>query len=131
HNGNLTNAEKLQEELFNEDFRHINTGSDSEVILNVLAHELQNICKDKLTPADIFAAISNLHKRCRGGYAVIAMIAGFGVVAFRDPHGIRPLIYGKRETTQGTEIMVASESVALTSQGFAIVDDVGPGEAII
>ncbi|MCS5711735.1 amidophosphoribosyltransferase [Candidatus Berkiella aquae] len=131
HNGNLTNAQKLQEELFNEDFRHINTGSDSEVILNVLAHELQSICKDKLTPADIFAAISNLHKRCRGGYAVIAMIAGFGVVAFRDPHGIRPLIYGKRETTQGTEIMVASESVALTSQGFSIVDDVGPGEAII
>ncbi len=131
HNGNLTNAEKLQEELFNEDFRHINTGSDSEVILNVLAHELQSICQNKLTHADIFAAISNLHKRCRGGYAVIAMIAGFGVVAFRDPHGIRPLIYGSRQTTDGTEIMVASESVALTSQGFAIIDDVGPGEAIL
>lgn len=131
HNGNLTNAEKLQEELFNEDFRHINTSSDSEVILNVLAHELQSICQNKLTHADIFAAISNLHKRCRGGYAVIAMIAGFGVVAFRDPHGIRPLIYGSRQTDQGAEIMVASESVALTSQGFAIIDDVGPGEAVL
>lgn len=131
HNGNLTNAQALQQELFNDDFRHINTGSDSEVILNVLAHELQRICKNKLTTADIFAAVSNLHKRCRGGYAVIAMIAGFGIVAFRDPHGIRPLIYGKRQTELGTEMMVASESVALTSQGFAIVDDVGPGEAIV
>ncbi len=131
HNGNLTNAEELQEQLFNDDFRHINTGSDSEVILNVLAHELQRICKTKLTTDDIFAAVSNLHKRCRGGYAVIAMIAGFGIVAFRDPHGIRPLIFGKRQAELGTEIMVASESVALTSQGFAIVDDVGPGEAIL
>ena len=131
HNGNLTNAEELQVQLFNDDFRHINTGSDSEVILNVLAHELQRICKTKLTTADIFAAVSNLHKRCRGGYAVIAMIAGFGIVAFRDPHGIRQLIFGKRQTELGTEMMVASESVALTSQGFAIVDDVGPGEAIL
>lgn len=131
HNGNLTNAETLQQELFNDDFRHINTSSDSEVILNILAHELQRVCKVKLTTDDIFTAIGNLHKRCRGGYAVVAMIAGFGMVAFRDPHGIRPLIFGKRETELGTEIMVASESVALTSQGFAIVDDVGPSEAII
>jgi amidophosphoribosyltransferase len=131
HNGNLTNAEELQAQLFNDDFRHINTGSDSEVILNVLAHELQRICKTKLTTDDIFAAVSNLHKRCRGGYAVIAMIAGFGIVAFRDPHGIRPLIFGQRQVELGTEMMVASESVALTSQGFAIVDDVGPGEAIL
>lgn len=131
HNGNLTNASELQHELVNQDFRHINTSSDSEIILNILAHELQRICKTKLTIDDIFTAISNLHKRCRGGYAVIAMIVGFGMVAFRDPHGIRPLIYGKRQTEDGVEIMVASESVALTSQGFSIIDDVGPGEAVL
>lgn len=130
HNGNLTNAKELQQALFHEDLRHMNTGSDSEVILNIFAHELQQIGHLKLTPEDIFKAINGVHARCRGGYAVVAMIAGIGIVAFRDPFGIRPLIFGKRVVEDHTEFMVASESVALTSQGFSIIDDVGPGEAI-
>lgn len=130
HNGNLTNAKELQQALFHEDLRHMNTGSDSEVILNIFAHELQQIGHLKLTQEDIFKAIKGVHARCRGGYAVVAMIAGIGIVAFRDPFGIRPLIFGKRVAEDHTEFMVASESVALTSQGFSIIDDVGPGEAI-
>ncbi len=131
HNGNLTNADELQNELFHDDLRHINTGSDSEVILNIFAHELQRTSHLKVTKEDIFKAVSGVHHRCRGGYAVVAMIVGVGVLAFRDPFGIRPLIYGKKESPNGTEVMVASESVALTSQGFSILDDVGPGEAIL
>ncbi len=131
HNGNLTNADELQNELFHDDLRHINTGSDSEVILNIFAHELQQSSHLKVTKEDIFKAVSGVHRRCRGGYAVVAMIVGVGVLAFRDPFGIRPLIYGKKESPNGTEVMVASESVALTSQGFSILDDVGPGEAIL
>ncbi|MFI4937053.1 MAG: amidophosphoribosyltransferase [Candidatus Berkiellales bacterium] len=130
HNGNLTNAEELKEKLFREDLRHINTDSDSEIILNIFAHELQRYCGETLTKEAVFKAISGVHRRCRGGYAVVALIAGEGMVAFRDPFGIRPLIYGVRETDRGKEVMVASESVALTSQGFTIVSDVAPGEAL-
>lgn len=130
HNGNLTNAHELQEALFRDDLRHINTGSDSEVILNVFAHELQQHSHPKATKEEIFKAVSKVHQRCRGGYAVVSLIAGIGLVAFRDPHGIRPLIFGERQTEHGREVMVASESVALTSQDFTIIDDVRPGEAI-
>lgn len=130
HNGNLTNSEQLKEELFHADLRHINTNSDSEVMLNVLAHELQRVCHGKPTKEALFKAIAEVHKRCRGGYAVVAMIVGLGVVAFRDPFGIRPLIFGEKTTHLGKEIMVASESVALTSLGFSIIDDIAPGEAV-
>ena len=130
HNGNLTNATYLADALSHEDLRHINTHSDSEVLLNIFAHELAQVCRYKLIKEDLFAAISAVHKRCRGSYAVVAIIAGYGLVAFRDPFGIRPLIFGKRETDRGLEVMVASESVALTSQGFTIIDNVQPGEAI-
>jgi len=130
HNGNLTNVDELREELFREDLRHINTSSDSEVLLNVLAHELQAIGKMRLSPEDVFRAVSAVHRRCRGAYAVVAMIEGFGILAFRDPYGIRPLVYGRRETDQGAEHIVASESVALDVIGFDLVRDVGPGEAV-
>ncbi|MDL1866121.1 amidophosphoribosyltransferase, partial [Betaproteobacteria bacterium PRO4] len=114
HNGNLTNAETLNQELFLSDRRHVNTRSDSEVLLNVLAHELQERTTGyQLDPAEIFSAVAGVHERCQGAYAVIAMIAGYGLLAFRDPHGIRPLVFGSVETDAGTEYMVASESVAL------------------
>lgn len=130
HNGNLTNSDKLSEDLFKTDLRHVNTDSDSEVLLNVFAHELQ--LQGKLVPAaeDIFAAISGVHNRVLGGYAVVALIANYGLVAFRDPNGIRPLVYGKRQSEEGVEYMVASESVALNVLGFELIDDVAPGEAI-
>lgn len=131
HNGNVTNADELKQDLFEEDRRHINTSSDSEVLLNVFAHELQRYATGKLTPDDIFYAVANLYRRVKGGYAVVSMIAGKGIVAFRDPTGIRPLVYGKRVTEQGElEYMVASESVALEGNGFELVRDVEPGEAI-
>ncbi len=131
HNGNLTNTEQLQEDLFRQDLRHVNTGSDSEVLLNVLAHELHGAVKNlRLTPDVVFAAVSGVHRRCKGAYAVVAMIAGFGLVAFRDPYGIRPLVIGRQETEAGTEWLVASESVALDAMGFKVERDVAPGEAI-
>ena len=131
HNGNLTNTEQLKKELYRQDMRHVNTNSDSEVLLNVLAHELQeNASSYKLDPATIFAAVSGVHRRCRGAYAVVAMIAGYGLLAFRDPYGIRPLVFGKTETEHGPEYLIASESVALDTLGYQLVRDVGPGEAI-
>ncbi len=130
HNGNLTNVEKLKADLYAEDRRHINTESDSEVLLNVLAHELQVSGELVLKVDDIFKAVSATHKRIEGAYAVVAMITGKGILAFRDPYGIRPVVYGKRETETGIEYMVASESVALQTSGFELVADLQPGEAI-
>jgi amidophosphoribosyltransferase len=130
HNGNLTNGEELKRELFRDDLRHINTDSDSEVLLNILAHELQRLGKQRVEVEDIFYAVEKLHKRCRGGYAAIAMISGFGILGFRDPYGIRPVIFGERETDAGKEYMIASESVAITSLGFTVIRDIEPGEAI-
>lgn len=132
HNGNLTNTKILQKELLYEDHRHLNTNSDSEVLLNVFAHELQKLrqIKISLTAEDIFLAVSGVHKRCKGAYAVIALIAGIGLVAFRDPNGIRPLVFGHRNTPEGLETMVASESVALDMNGFTKCADLAPGEAI-
>jgi amidophosphoribosyltransferase len=131
HNGNLTNSEELREEMFRQDRRHINTNSDSEVLLNVLAHELQAVARGTQLDLDaIFAAVRAVHRRCRGAYAVVAMIAGHGLLAFRDPHGIRPMVFGRNETLAGTEFLVASESVALDTLGFELERDVAPGEAV-
>jgi amidophosphoribosyltransferase len=130
HNGNLTNAEAIADELFRSDLRHINTGSDSEVLLNVLAHEIQARSTFGLKPKDFFDAISMVHDRCEGAYAVVALVIGQGLLAFRDPYGIRPLIYGEKDTPQGKSYMIASESVALSALGYKIVRDVLPGEAI-
>lgn len=132
HNGNLTNAEQLKEEMFRLDLRHINTNSDSEVLLNVLAHELELAASGyKLDPATIFKAIGNVYRRVRGAYAVVAMIAGVGMLGFRDPHGIRPLVIGRNDTAEGPEWMLASESVALDALSFHVERDVAPGEAIL
>jgi amidophosphoribosyltransferase len=132
HNGNLTNADQLKQEMFRTDLRHINTNSDSEVLLNVLAHELERAASGpRLDPEAVFTAVSQVHRRVRGAYAVVAMIAGAGVLAFRDPYGIRPLVIGCNETDEGPEWLVASESVALESLGFSVVRDVAPGEAIL
>jgi amidophosphoribosyltransferase len=130
HNGNLTNAETLKHELFVQDQRHLNTDSDSEVLLNVFAHELHELGKLRIGPQDVFQAVKAVHERCRGAYSVVAMITGFGVLAFRDPHGIRPLVYGERKTEAGTDFMFASENVALDVLGFNTIRNVDPGEAI-
>jgi amidophosphoribosyltransferase len=130
HNGNLTNAEALKHDLFAEDLRHINTESDSEILLNVLAHELQLEGKLRIDEEDVFRAIEGVHRRCRGGYAAVAMIPGFGIFGFRDPHGIRPVVYGKRPTPAGDEYMIASESVALDTLGFQLIADIAPGEGV-
>jgi amidophosphoribosyltransferase len=130
HNGNLTNAAELAESIFKADLRHINTNSDSEVLLNVFAHELQRLGQLTPTEEDIFYAVRQVHRRCVGGYAVIAMITGIGIVGMRDPFGIRPLCYGKRESELGAEYMVASESVALDAAGYTMVRDLSPGECI-
>ena len=130
HNGNLTNTAELSRELFQADLRHLNTDSDSEVLLNIFAHELQKLGKLVPSAEDIFTAVTGVHQRCRGGYAAVAMIANYGIVGFRDPHGIRPIVFGKRETSAGTEYMMASESVALDVQGFKLIRDIAPGEAV-
>ncbi|MAE39753.1 MAG: amidophosphoribosyltransferase [Psychrobacter sp.] len=131
HNGNLTNAETLAKELYIEDRRHLNTDSDSEVLLNVLAHEMQDLGKTNPNADDIFEAVKAVYHRCEGAYGVVALITGHGLLAFRDPNGIRPLVFGERLAANGgTEYMVASESVALTGSGFTIIRDVKPGEAI-
>ena len=130
HNGNLTNAEQLKQELFQTDLRHINTDSDSEVVLNIFANELQKIGKLKPDPEDIFAAVKGVHRRCRGGYAVVVMINGYGLLGFRDPHGIRPVVFGERMSPGGVEYMIASESAALDVLGFTLIRDIAPGEAV-
>jgi amidophosphoribosyltransferase len=130
HNGNLTNAVELAEILIREDRRHLNTSSDSEVLLNVFASELQRVGTVRVTPADVFAALNAVYRRCRGGYAVVAMLIGHGILGFRDPNGIRPLVLGERRTPRGTEWMLASESVALDALSFRLVRDIAPGEAV-
>src|SRR5216110_908749 len=131
HNGNLTNSDALKDEMFRTDLRHINTNSDSEVLVNVLAHELEKASvKMRLEPQTMFTAVANVHRRLKGAYAVVAMIAGYGVLAFRDPYGIRPAVIGYNETDAGTEYMVASESVAIDALGFRVLRDIAPGEAI-
>jgi amidophosphoribosyltransferase len=129
HNGNLINTDTLRREVFEQDRRNINTHSDSEVLLNVFAHELDK--NRTLTPESAFRAIEGVARRARGGYAVVATVLGLGLVAFRDPHGIRPLVLGKRETDAGNEYAVASESVALDILGFERVRDIAPGEGIV
>ncbi|OOC11470.1 amidophosphoribosyltransferase [Thioalkalivibrio halophilus] len=132
HNGNLTNAGELKHELFATDRRHINTDSDSEILLNVFAQELLRFIDNGLTPDSVFDAVERVHQRARGAYGVVAMIAGRGMLAFRDPQGIRPLVYGSREAEdgQGLEWMAASESAALESLGFELERDLAPGEAL-
>jgi amidophosphoribosyltransferase len=130
HNGNLTNVETLSEDIVHGDRRHLNTSSDSEVLLNVFASELQKCSGSRLSPQDIFGALEALFRRCQGGFAVVSLIVGHGIVGFRDPNGIRPLVLGRRETPRGLEWMLASESVALDMLGFRLVRDVNPGEAV-
>ncbi|AVP98148.1 amidophosphoribosyltransferase [Ahniella affigens] len=131
HNGNLVNTNLLRKELFEQDRRHINTGSDSEVLLNVFAHEMQNSGSLRATAEDAFRAVSAVHARCIGGYAVVTLVLGLGVVAFRDVHGIRPLVLGRRDSDDGVEWALASESVALDLLGFKRERDVRPGEGMI
>lgn len=130
HNGNLTNSHDIAKDLFKSDLRHINTDSDSEVLLNVFAHELQELGQLQPTEKEVFAAVAAVHKRCKGAYAVVAMITGYGLLGFRDPNGIRPIVYGERNTPKGKEYIIASESVAITSLGYTVVRDLAPGEAI-
>ena len=131
HNGNLTNAAELKRQLFEADLRHINTSSDTEVLLNVFAHELQKrVTSTCLEPADVFTAVRCVNERARGGYAVITMIAGRGILAFRDPWGIRPVVLGRRDSVMGPEYMIASESVALDALGYELERDLRAGEAV-
>lgn len=129
HNGNLVNTDALRREVFEQDRRNVNTESDSEVLLNVFAHELDT--QKALTPESVFKAIEGVNRRAKGGYAVVATVLGLGLVGFRDPHGIRPLVLGKRTTDNGTEYAIASESVALDILGFERMRDVAPGEAVV
>lgn len=131
HNGNLINGEALADELFREDRRHINTESDSEALLNVLAHELSTGPVGRLDAERVFAAVDGVHRRCRGAYAAVALVAGVGMLAFRDPNGIRPAVLGRRESDSGPEYIVASESVVLDILGFELISDLAPGEAIL
>ena len=132
HNGNLINAESLKQDLMRDDLRHLNTNSDSEVLLNILAHELNKIGKHRseLQPDDIFSAVKHLHQRCKGGYAAVAMITGVGILGFRDPNGIRPIVFGDRKTDAGAEFIIASESVAMDALDFQLIRDIKPGEAV-
>ncbi|MBF0254983.1 MAG: amidophosphoribosyltransferase [Gammaproteobacteria bacterium] len=130
HNGNLTNAVQLKEELFRDDLRHINTDSDSEILLNVFAHELQAVTRLEVDENDIFKALEGVYRRCRGGFSAVAMIPGVGVMGFRDAFGIRPIVFGRRETDEGDEYMIASESVALDTLGFELIRDLRPGEGV-
>ncbi|MDQ7090373.1 MAG: amidophosphoribosyltransferase [Methylococcales bacterium] len=130
HNGNLTNTDDLKKALFIEDQRHLNTDSDSEILLNIFAHELQSLGKLKISPQDVFKAVEGVHRRCKGAYAVVVMIAGVGILGFRDPHGIRPIVFGERQTEEGTDFMIASENVALDILDFKLTRDIEPGEAV-
>ena len=129
HNGNLINTDELRRQVFEQDRRNINTESDSEVLLNVFAHELDR--QRSLTPESVFKAIEGVMDRAKGGYAAVATVLGLGLVAFRDPHGIRPLVLGRRVVEGGTEYAIASESVALDILGFEHLRDVGAGEGIV
>ncbi len=131
HNGNLVNTETLRREMYEDDRRHINTDSDSEILLNIFAHELQIQERHALTPDHIFKAVAGVHARARGGYAIVSLLLGYGIVAFRDPWGIRPLVLGARDVDGGKEYAVASESVALDILGFKRLRDVAPGEAVL
>lgn len=134
HNGNLTNADALREELFHDDLRHLNTSSDSEILLNILAHEIYQVLGEEqheLKPEDVFTALEGVYKRVSGGFAVVASIVGFGLIAFRDKHAIRPLVYGERQIDGKKEYIFASESVALDTLGFDLINDVEAGEAMI
>lgn len=131
HNGNLTNTAQLRQALFQQDRRHVNTDSDTDVLLNVFAHEVMQSRSPQLTPDDVFDAVGRVHQRAHGAYACVAMIANYGVVGFRDPFGIRPVVYGRRMSAAGPEYMIASESVALDSLGFEIIADIAPGEAVL
>ncbi len=130
HNGNLVNTATLRRELFEDDRRHINTDSDSEVLLNVLAHELAAQANQKFRVEGLFEAVGTVHKRAKGGYACLALVVGKGLLAFRDPNGIRPLVLGERDTENGREYAFASESVAFDILGFRRVRDVAAGEAV-
>lgn len=134
HNGNLTNAAELREELFRDDLRHLNTSSDSEILLNVLAHELYQVLgseRYQLTPEDVFSALEQVYSRVKGGFAVVVSVVGFGLIAFRDKHAIRPLVYGQKIGPEGTEHIVASESVALDALDFELISDIEPGEVLV
>lgn len=131
HNGNLTNADELAQEIYRQDLRHLNTNSDSEVLLNVFAHELMQQKKLFINHDDVFNAIRNVHRRVRGGYAAVGLISSIGLCAFRDPYGLRPVVVGKRETENGTDYIVASESVAIDGLGFTLERDLAPGEAVV
>jgi amidophosphoribosyltransferase len=131
HNGNLVNTDSLRREMYEDDRRHINTESDSEILLNIFAHELQIQERHALTPDHIFKAVAGVHARARGGYAIVSLLLGYGIVAFRDPYGIRPLVLGERDTEAGKEYAVASESVAFDILGFKRVRDIEPGEAVL
>lgn len=130
HNGNLVDVKELTNNVIRADLRHLNTTSDSEILLNVVAHELQGIGGVDLTPKQLFKAMSKVYKRVQGAFAAVMLITGYGLIGFRDPHAIRPLVYGKRDNDNGPEYMFASESIALDVLGFQLIDDVGPGEVI-
>ncbi|WP_019555913.1 amidophosphoribosyltransferase [Thiomicrorhabdus arctica] len=131
HNGNLTNADELAQDIYRQDLRHLNTNSDSEVLLNIFAHELMQQKKLFIDHEDVFNAVRNVHKRVKGGYAAVGVISNIGIVAFRDPFGLRPVVVGKRANANGFDYMVASESVALDGLGYELLKDLAPGEAVV